>query len=782
MRPLIAATLAFAAGTLAGLRFELGPDVILGGTALSCALGGVLLHRRGKVDAVAERRAVIVLLGFAAIGLLSASGEAWRIRTDCRTQWPDGARLSLNGSLDGAPTSEGSAWLRVESVQVRGRDVPCHGTVRVTLPARGGTLPSAGVRLAVSGQWWTFPREGDWPAPPEWRGTLSVRSFRLAEDGRIAHPMLHARGAAQQRVRALFPEKSGLAEALVLAQRGGIEADVKQDFAASGLTHLLSISGTHVALVAGALLLLAGVVRLPFVLANVVAAAGTVAYVLFLGAPHPAARSALQILLLLAARLAQRPSDPYTLLAFAGLVLLVADPMAALDAGFQLSFAGIFGLLALRRPLRDRLPARLPRWLRDGIASGTAATLATTPIVAFHFGLASWIGILANLAAIPLVGLAVPAVALAMVVHAIHARAGAFLANGGTVLLDWLERSASSAAAVPFGHAYVSRAAVMTWLTAAAAYFVAVGWWRSRPRAHAQAATRQTVLRKTVGAATATAVLIGAPAVAPPGGNGTLEIHAIDVGQGDAFAIRSPEGRWILVDAGPFMDGFDAGRARVLPFLLRHGVDRVDALILTHPHADHIGGTAALLGEVEIGAILDPAIPSEQQLYSETLSRAAVEGARWFAARDGREIRLGDVLIRFLAPSDSVALDAPDDPNDFSVVFRLSYGRSAAVFMGDAPASVENDLVERHGPRLAANVLKVGHHGSRTSTGDSLLAAVRPRLALVSVGRWNRYGHPDPSVLARLAEHDVRVLRTDERGTVSVRLSAGGETTVTGPR
>ncbi|MGH7552340.1 MAG: ComEC/Rec2 family competence protein, partial [Longimicrobiales bacterium] len=447
MRPLIRVTLAFAAGTLAGLRVELGAATLVGALAIACGVACGLIVLRLEFGR-GNRAGWFVLGLFAVLGFVSAAGAALRIRNDCRVRWPDGAQLSVTGALDGAPSPDGSAWLRLETVRAGGRDVACRGTVRITLPARGGARPSAGTRLAVTGTWWTFPREGPWPASPEWRGSLSVRAVRQAEGGRIAYPMLFARGAAQHRVRLLFPTHAGVAEALVLATRGVIDADVRYDFSVSGLTHLLSISGTHVALVAGALLLLAGVLRLPHALGNIVAALGTVAYVLFLGAPHPAARAALQILLLLAARLAQRPSDPYTLLAFAGLVLIVVDPLAVLDAGFQLSFAGIFGLLALRRPLAGRLPRPIPRWLRDGLASGTAATLATTPIVALHFGLASWIGIAANLVAIPLVGMAVPAVSLAMLVHTIHANAGVFLASGGEVVLGWLERTAAAAAAV----------------------------------------------------------------------------------------------------------------------------------------------------------------------------------------------------------------------------------------------------------------------------------------------------------------------------------------------
>jgi competence protein ComEC len=319
----------------------------------------------------------------------------------------------------------------------------------------------------------------------------------------------------------------------------------------------------------------------------------------------------------------------------------------------------------------------------------------------------------------------------------------------------------------------------LTWLAAAAAFVAAGAFARERipaRRGGAWPGVRRPPLHRLAGAAAAVAVLLAGPATLRPRGGG-LEIHAIDVGQGDAFAIRSPAGHWIVVDAGPRSADFDAGRARVVPFLLRHGVRRIDALILTHPHADHIGGALALLDAFDIGAIIDPAIPAEQELYASTLARARGSATRWLAAREGRELRFGDATIRFLAPLEDV-LDDATDPNDFSVVFRLGWGRFGALFLGDAPARVENELVARHGTALSAQVLKVGHHGSRTSTGDSLLAAVQPRLALVAVGRRNRYGHPDPGVLARLDRHDIRVLRTEERGHVTVRGEPGGELTV----
>jgi competence protein ComEC len=175
-----------------------------------------------------------------------------------------------------------------------------------------------------------------------------------------------------------------------------------------------------------------------------------------------------------------------------------------------------------------------------------------------------------------------------------------------------------------------------------------------------------------------------------------------------------------------------------------------------------------------VSAVVDPGIAAGKQMYVGTLAAGRAEGARWLAGREGRILRIDDVDLEFLAPTDA-SLDAPGDANDYSVVFRLGFGRFGALFLGDAPAAVEEEIIAVRGRAIGAAVLKVGHHGSATSTGDSLLSAVAPRVALVSVGRRNRYGHPNEGVLARLARHGVRVLRTDRHGTLTVRARANGE-------
>ena len=754
--------LAFCAGDLAGL---LGPGPALGPAALAGAcvvLGAGLLGRA---------RGPVLLAGFALLGAATGSLHAERARRDCRAVLPDGSRLTIEGVFDGVVSPDTTALLAAEAVLLGSSRTPCRGTVRVRVPHRVWRALAHDTHVSVTGRWWAGPPER-FPVPPDRRGSLTADALSVMASAH-SHPLLHARAAAQRRVRALFRDQAGLAEALLLARREALDPGVRDRFAKSGLAHMLAISGAHVGIIAAVLLLVMRLLHIGAGAGAACAAAGTGLYILFLGAPHAAARAGLQAMLLLVSRRTQRPADPLALLAVAGLVLLAIDGLALLDAGFQLSFAGMYGIIAWRSAIAAFLRDHMPRAVTAVLATTLAATLATAPIAALHFGTVSTIGPVANLLAAPLVGLCIPAIAASLVTGLVTDAAATFLASGARVPLLLLDAVARGAAQVPGGHGTVSSTAIAAWLTGGLAFLASVRLFestRASPSRPADRGARRARLMVRIAAGIAAWSLF--PLLASRG-SGRLEIHAIDVGQGDAVAIQSPSGRWLLVDAGPRSDRFDAGRAIVVPFLLRNGVDRLDALILTHPDEDHIGGAHAVLEQIDVGLVIDPGVATGKDSFLALIGAARARRIPWIAGGAGREIHMDGMTLRFLGP-DSTALDAPVEANDYSLIFRLEYGRFSALFTGDAPRSAENRLVASAGSAIASTVLKVGHHGSRTSTGDSVLAAVRPAIALVSVGRRNRYGHPDPGVLARLRENGVQVLRTDLTGTLWIRAWPDG--------
>lgn len=240
----------------------------------------------------------------------------------------------------------------------------------------------------------------------------------------------------------------------------------------------------------------------------------------------------------------------------------------------------------------------------------------------------------------------------------------------------------------------------------------------------------------------------------------------LDVGQGDAIALRTTRGNWILFDAGRAWRTGDAGRSVIIPYLARRG-GKLAAFVLSHPHNDHVGGAATILRALEPRSFYDPGFVAPSGSYAAALAAAAQGGAAWERVGPGDSLLVDGLVINFLAP-DSAWASRLTDPNEASAVARVKFGAVRFLLVGDAERELEQWLVENDSMNLRADVLKVAHHGSSTSTTERFLAAARPKVALISVGRDNSYRHPSPAVVRRLALAGAAVYRTDRLGTVVV--------------
>jgi competence protein ComEC len=551
----------------------------------------------------------------------------------------------------------------------------------------------------------------------------------------------------------LYGTRAGMVSALVLGGRGGIEPELQDRFGQSGLVHLLSISGFHVGLITAWVYLLARLLRIQRRVALGGAAGVGVVYVAFLGWPAPAARAAALALLAARCRIAQRQVQPDALLAATCLGVLLLDPWAILDLGGWLSAAALWGASRFTRWSDHALRPNF--WCRTG-ASSVGATLATAPITAGSLGTVAPVGIGLNFLAIPVAAVAVPGVLASLLLYPLWPGAAEALAAGAGLSLHLLELLAVAGAAVPGGHVMTDPglAAAGPWLVALALALWATG-------------TRNTAL--VTGRRAGWAVTLGLLAGLGPGLSGSgdgghdLALHFLDVGQGDGAVLRTPRGRWVVIDAGPASERSDAGTRVVVPFLERHGAGSVAAVVISHAHLDHIGGVTAVLDRFPVGEVLEPAAPGSDPLYTGFLSGLARRRIAWHPVHTGEGFTLDGVRFTVLHPEPSWR-GWGDDVNEDSVVLLVEYGGFQALFAGDAGFPAEEVLRARVG---RVDVLKVGHHGSRGSTGDAWLDSLRPRLAIISVGR-NDYGHPAPATLARLAAHDVPVRRTDQEGTITV--------------
>lgn len=583
------------------------------------------------------------------------------------------------------------------------------------------------------------------------------RSILVARRVRQLDAEPRGRGALRDRVaersRTLFGSRAPLVDALVIARRADLDAELRERYTRSGLAHLLSISGLHVAFFAAWLNVLMLRLRLGVRTRFIAGTAVMCAYVWLLGFPAPATRSAAMLALLDVARLRQRVVAPRGLVAVSALAVLIVDPWAVQSIGAWLSVAAVAAVI-----WAGRATERYPKAVRV-LAPAAAATLLTAPITAYAFGTVAPIGVVANLAAIPLAGVAVPGLMVALLLSS------SWLAAGAGLCLALLDLVARTAAALPGGHftMIAGARAAATWLGV-----LALAWWLwNTPRRRWLMAARIAF----IGALVSWTTLFHA--FSRLSSCSCLTVHFLDVGQGDAALLRSPAGRWVLIDGGPRGPQGDAGRRVVVPFLRRHGVTQLAAIVATHAHLDHYGGLPAVLETFDPAFVLEPGQPVPDAGYLGFLGAVEADGAEWRPARRGDRVELDGLTIEVVSP-DSGWARSQTDINEGSVVLLVSYGTARLLFAGDAGIPTESYLAGRIG---RVSVLKVGHHGSRGATSDRWLDELSPGGAVISVGARNRYGHPAPETMARLRAHGVTVFRTDTQGTITLTITSHGAIT-----
>lgn len=632
----------------------------------------------------------------------------------------------------------------------------------------GGLAPvapvGAGCRGEVPGRW---PAGGSRPPGEEWRvegkwippvaggsrrGVLLIANATLVDSSPGVAQRL--RGAVVATTSRLYGDRAPLVDALILNRRGSLDPQLSEAYARSGLVHILSISGFHVGLIAGWLYLLSRMLRLSRSRAMLVSAALSTLYVAFLGWPAPATRAAALVVLLAVCRWRQRQVEPNSLLAMTCLVVLLIDPTAVFDLGAWLSASALWGATTFSR-WTDRALGSRPGWRMLG--SSVGATLATAPFTAAALGSVALIGIVLNFAAIPLAAIAVPGVLASVVLHPVLPGVAAALAAGSGAGLSLLDGIALLGARVPAGNVVqaITLASSVPWLL-----LLGFALWSLGKRN----TLRVAVLRWSWALALVTWTSLGwvlAPAGRDKGS--ALTLHFLRVGQGDGAAIRTPGGHWVLVDGGPRFEGSDAGQRVVVPFLRRQGVRRLSAVVVSHVHADHLGGVPAILERFPADVVIEPGDLSDDGRYLEFLSQLEAEGTRWHPGREGDRFELDSVSFTVLHP-DTTWTEWGSDLNEDSIVLLIRYRNFTALFTGDAGERAEPRLVDRSGE---VDLLKVGHHGSRTATTDGFLDRIAARAAVISVGT-NTYGHPSAAATGRLQSHGIPVWRTDQDGEVTV--------------
>ncbi len=608
------------------------------------------------------------------------------------------------------------------------------------------------------------------------RGVHSLMRWAGVESlpGRGGNPLLgalyRAKAALRQRIDLILPHpEAGLLQGILLGLDHTLPDDLYDAFRIVGLTHIIVISGYNVSILLQAWFF--GSRRWMHRWASLIAGLALLAlFVAFIGPSPPVVRAGLTGGLFVLAQLLGRRASPLASLAATALIMTAVNPLLLHSVSYQLSFAATLALILLHPRLAEGFYGWLqagapaaPAWTRilwEVLLTTTAAQLATLPIIWANFRELSTVALLANALVLPVQPLILLPGAFLALVSLPAPGLARLLAYALWLPLRWCTLVARTLSALPWASFSIPRLPEWAaWLFYGALLLVIVARPLRRTRIPGGAAPDWRPLAGPAAVALATALVWGAAASLP---DGKLHVYMLDVGQGDALLVRSPEGHVVVIDGGPDPVLLSARLGEALPFWER----RIDLLIATHQDSDHLSGLVPLLERYEVGQIVQGGPVGGSLLSAEWRRRIEAGEISEQCVGRGDLFLLGETRLWILHPVGGLTYHAADS-NERSVVVLLEYGGLRMLLTGDIGAPSEAELLVA-GVDLGATVLKVSHHGSASASSAAFLAETAPQIAMISVGADNRFGHPSPQVLERLEAIQARVLRTDQVGTIEL--------------
>ena len=800
---MVSQTIAFALGIWAADQ----PDpslpvwlVLVGGVTLALVFFLNRIHLRPQHRCALD----LVWLAWLVAGILRL-GWATQLPSQSVTNWA-GETVGIHGTVLATPRSSPGLpgeWLiryqvAIDSIKVQGSNKlpnPAIGGVALTV-RQDNPLPEAeaGDIVTAAGKLRLFSAYHN-PGQPDRRAALAAQgidarlslmpgTFRLIRSVQ-AESMLtwlarwrnKLRGAMLQ---AMPNQDAALIMGMLFGGYDGIERQTVRDFATTGIVHILSVSGAHIALLASVVFWLAGRLGVRERCSSLLAALAMIGYGFLSGFSAPVVRSVIMGLICMAALTMGRRASAKRALALAVLGMLVYEPRNLFDISFQLSSGCTAGLLYLQPVLLDWLQGAVRGSIAQALAATLAAQLAVIPFIAWYFGTFPLISLLANLLVAPLLeAVIVLGLLAAVLAGGIEALARAIFV-GVSLLLGFSVELNRFLCRLPGGTLQLPAIGVI----GSVFYYAVLLWccglgerWGVGPGQFWRKICHRPYLSTGLGCLM---VLVMSWSCLRPG---PLQVHFIDVGQGDATLIITPHRRVVLVDTGGALaaqNDFDVGERVVAPYLRHYGVSQVDWLILTHNHQDHAGGAAAVASFI---GVRQAVVRQEDPLPPAILNLQQAMQFRNLRPPDGlAEIQLDGVRFQLLqvgALSGELADSAKRNgkmngaepkrtasaaENGQSTVVRVEYGRHSFLLTGDLEEESEKKLMQE--AMIQSTVLKVGHHGGRKSSQAEFLNRVTPQYAVISVGADNRFGHPAPETLRRLTEQPVLLFRTDRDGAV----------------
>lgn len=563
----------------------------------------------------------------------------------------------------------------------------------------------------------------------------------------------------KQNLKKLLPKQEAeLEQGILLGDTSDIESDIKDDFRKCNLSHMLAVSGAHLSyLVLGINTVLSkksfGIRR-----RKILSIMFILIFMVIVNMSPSVVRAGISTIIAIFATLIYRKQDTYTTISIALLLTLLNNPFAIFDVGLQLSYLATLSIIVFYSKFTQKqFNNKVKKYLYESTILTVSANILILPITIYEFNTIPINSVISNLLAGPLLGICIILGMFMVIISTVCFPVSKLIAFPLQIILKILIKIIELISKIPFGN-----------------YTVKTPWFIVVFLTYAIIATLIYNKKKMTKILTMVTLIIFVvmQVCAFINIDGKLKIYFIDVGQGDSMLVKTVRGKNILIDGGGSKDpDYDIGEKILVPYLLDRRIKTLDYVIISHFDEDHATGVAQILGKIDVSSIILTRQLEENDIYRHILSIAKEKKIKLIYVKEGDVLKIGGIKISIIHPENKLMINNPMNNN--SIVCKVEYNSFSMLLTGDIEMEAE-ELILRKNINLKADVLKVAHHGSKTSTTGEFLKAINPKVALIGVGKNNNFGHPSNEVIQRLKENGTRIYRTDENGEISITVNKKG--------